>query len=489
MNKKINRNEPCPCGSGKKYKKCCGINEKMDFSMPEDMKTGTALDDYMMLFQGIALYGEGLMKFDTDGKEIKKAAADFERKFKPGQADGVPSSLFMSWLYFDFRFGDTKETVCERFVKSPYMGRLNEPGPTHARHFADSYCTFYEIKSVLDDKMLFEELGTGDEWKVNRINEPFERDAQVGSIWYLRLIGVASKAYIYTPPYIFPHGAKNNFIKATRGQKEEFLKCSHDERLSEQDIFRESCKGATLFWAEYMLSGNRDPVEEEEATTKMPELQNTDGEPMRFSKVFFKIKQREGLADKLSSVKNFSFDKHGSIWIWHKKGNRRIKSFPTTTLGTLFIKDSYFIAETNSLQRALRLKNKLTRGFSQYLSYEKIESKDMASMPQPSKEDTERFKKQQKELHADPKVRKFLKDKAEDYYHNDWMRQKIPILGYKTPTQAVKTKTGRQEVEILLDYIERSQKLMLDSPYKVNIDGLREKLGLPLLKGKDGRPN
>lgn len=24
--KKINRNDPCPCGSGKKYKKCCGAN-------------------------------------------------------------------------------------------------------------------------------------------------------------------------------------------------------------------------------------------------------------------------------------------------------------------------------------------------------------------------------------------------------------------------------------------------------------------------------
>jgi uncharacterized protein YecA (UPF0149 family) len=24
--RKISRNEPCPCGSGKKYKKCCGAN-------------------------------------------------------------------------------------------------------------------------------------------------------------------------------------------------------------------------------------------------------------------------------------------------------------------------------------------------------------------------------------------------------------------------------------------------------------------------------
>ena len=25
--KKVGRNDPCPCGSGKKYKKCCGMNE------------------------------------------------------------------------------------------------------------------------------------------------------------------------------------------------------------------------------------------------------------------------------------------------------------------------------------------------------------------------------------------------------------------------------------------------------------------------------
>ena len=23
---KVGRNDPCPCGSGKKYKKCCGLN-------------------------------------------------------------------------------------------------------------------------------------------------------------------------------------------------------------------------------------------------------------------------------------------------------------------------------------------------------------------------------------------------------------------------------------------------------------------------------
>ncbi|MCI8393297.1 MAG: hypothetical protein HFJ23_05910 [Clostridia bacterium] len=27
MNQKYGRNDPCPCGSGKKYKNCCGRNQ------------------------------------------------------------------------------------------------------------------------------------------------------------------------------------------------------------------------------------------------------------------------------------------------------------------------------------------------------------------------------------------------------------------------------------------------------------------------------
>ncbi len=119
----------------------------------------------------------------------------------------------------------------------------------------------------------------------------------------------------------------------------------------------------------------------------MPELQNTDGEHLRFSKIFFRIKQREGLEEKLSFVKNFYFDEHNKMWVWFKKENKRIKMYSNTTLGIFTIKDGYLIAETNSIQRDLKLKNKLTKGFRQYLSYEKTDVKDVASIPRPSKED------------------------------------------------------------------------------------------------------
>jgi len=48
MAKQIGRNDPCPCGSGLKYKKCCGAPEKLkreDFAGPEPLLPPRAADD------------------------------------------------------------------------------------------------------------------------------------------------------------------------------------------------------------------------------------------------------------------------------------------------------------------------------------------------------------------------------------------------------------------------------------------------------------
>jgi hypothetical protein len=38
MNKKLGRNDPCPCGSGKKYKKCCLGNLRNEDSLPQKFR-------------------------------------------------------------------------------------------------------------------------------------------------------------------------------------------------------------------------------------------------------------------------------------------------------------------------------------------------------------------------------------------------------------------------------------------------------------------
>lgn len=233
---------------------------RLDFSLPDDLLTGTPLDDYMLLYQGVALYAHAIAQFEAEGKILKKVETDLEKKLRPGREDGIPVSLFMSWLHFDFRFGRTRETIVERFMRSTHASRLREPGPTHLRHFAESYCNFYEVRDVHEDRIEFFELGTGETWQAFRANEPYEKEAVPGDIWYIRLLGPPSGAYIYTHPYIYPPGAKRE-LSLMVGELE---KAALDERLeialSGKDLFREACKANVPNWALFFLGRYDDIV-------------------------------------------------------------------------------------------------------------------------------------------------------------------------------------------------------------------------------------
>ncbi len=65
---KIGRNDPCPCGSGKKYKKCCGLKETHEPLIPPSLRTGTSYDDYLEVLAIVAMYGEKVRRFEkTEG--------------------------------------------------------------------------------------------------------------------------------------------------------------------------------------------------------------------------------------------------------------------------------------------------------------------------------------------------------------------------------------------------------------------------------------
>lgn len=480
MIKKIGRNDPCHCGSGKKYKKCCGKDEEKIHSVPEDLSTGTLVDEYMRLFEGITLYGNVVFQFDEAGKELEKAAKDFEKRFRPGQPDGVHNSIYMCWLHFDFRFGKSQETICERFMKSLYFSQLRDPGPAFVKHLAGSYHTFYEVKGCLGDRTFFEELGTGKKWKALLV----ETDAESvipGEVWYCRFVGDPDEGYEYGAPYVFGTESKEHFTRILQKQKEFALTHNIGEGFSDEDVFKESCKASLCFWAGYMIKACSLNHAEEKIIPdeSAPVLANTDGELIKWCRIFFRIKQKEGLSEKLSSLRNIDYDDYNKMWVWYKKGNKKMPSLSTTSLGTLSIKDEHLIGETNSVERAERLISKLGRGFKDYLSYEKVEMKDLKDFPPLSKEEREKFEEEQKKINSNPEIAEYLRKRAEEYY-DGWLRQKIPALDYKTPLQAVKTADGRYKVEALIKGIERMQEAKPDNPYKVDTDSMREKLNLPV---------
>ena len=84
-----------------------------------------------------------------------------------------------------------------------------------------------------------------------------------------------------------------------------------------------------------------------------------------------------------------------------QKCNRRIKSWDNTLLGQIFIRGDELVGEVNSLERALRLKNKLSIGLGKMIAFDRIDSKDLAAMPQPSQEDLRKFEEEQRRINSD----------------------------------------------------------------------------------------
>lgn len=97
MSEDVSRNEPCPCGSGKKYKRCHGVSAPPKLSTPAAAAPGAGPDPSQMLKnmdpQAVAQMQQalariprgqlqklqGLMQRAMSGKDVSQEAADFEQ--------------------------------------------------------------------------------------------------------------------------------------------------------------------------------------------------------------------------------------------------------------------------------------------------------------------------------------------------------------------------------------------------------------------------
>ncbi len=488
MNDKPGRNAPCPCGSGKKFKKCCGFDlprEAEAFLEPisDDMRTGTKVDLYFESFRGVLLYAETLKASSKFGTDLRHMWRDFEERFKPGTEDGLYDSFFMNWFALDNRFGVDQRTAVERMMDEVRFKTVRPEVQEAIRTLSDSYSTCYVVKKLREDAIIFEELATGIQWTVYRIGDPYEEEAKPGVIWHARFVGPRTGAYYFGQPFIFDPEAKADFTKIAKAQVASFKEYASTRSLA-FEIPRDAFKASVRFWAEYFYRGSErdegDDDEDMDGAGGGPAVSTTDGEKIRFSSVVLKIVDDNGLAEKLSRMNALEYDADNGCWVWLKKGNRRMKSLENTLLGRIFIRGKELVGEVNSLERALRLKNKLSIGLGKLVEFDRIDSKDMAAMPPMSEEERRAFEEAQRRIHADPEVRKELLRRLEEYYLKNWIASRIPALDNKTPLQALKTREGRLQLEALINQMEGMNAARPDYLPVMDMNILRRKLGLPL---------
>lgn len=482
---KAGRNDPCPCGSGKKYKKCCLDNDQMQGGyvqtpeswFPASQRTGTLWDDYMEVVPFVAMYGKKITQFDEDGPEFKKLVSNFEKRFNPGEKGGIRDSFFMSWMHFDLRFGISLETIAERLLSDPMISDLMEPGPSLIQQLSESYMTFYEIitSTSRPDILTVRELGTGKSFRVLHVQELCEEDLKPGDICYTRRIGLPDRSIFFTTPYVYDPETQAQFKRAVLAQEKDFKKGPRTELFPADRQFAESQKESTLFWAWYILQGDRPNLSQ---ITDF-DLATTDGEEFVLTEIHFRIKDEAALRKRLSMLRSFQYDKKDDSWTWLKVKRRNYPDAPRTLLGHFSIQGDRLIAETNSRERALRLRLKLKEHLGSLIAYEKMLYRDLNDVPELTPEEIESMEKANKELNAMPEIQEAIKKNLEHHYYVEWPKSKIPALGGLSPLQAARRKNERPRLEALIDDIDRMQKVPNSKMPKIDINKLRRLLGLP----------
>jgi tetratricopeptide (TPR) repeat protein len=153
MNGKISRNDPCPCGSGKKYKKCCGAKEAISIThmIERDMDN---LQKQILEF-AFHYYGTEL---EDDFEDLQ------ERLFIPDEQMEQFYEFVHSMWFSLFAQLDDGETIIEKFIASE-GARIKRPklkqilqSWKNPRVIAGKIMAVENYKFILEDAFTLEKI-------------------------------------------------------------------------------------------------------------------------------------------------------------------------------------------------------------------------------------------------------------------------------------------------------------------------------------------
>ena len=484
---KVGRNEPCPCGSGKKFKQCCMHDRQTE--PPEELR-------WRRVRRAIESMANSLL--DYGGKRCgPMLLAEAWESFYPTEEedDYDPQTqhmpVFMPWLFFDWR-PDPQDTVLEAAVldgltlAQAYLRDHARRAEPLMVEYMEACCaapfSFYDVVSARPGKgVTVRDIFNGEEIEVS------ERSAsgqmQTGDILFAKIARMKEGLALFeglTPVMISPD--RRGPILALR------KRMARGKQALTTEVLRK--------WDMALLDTYLDIVEPI-LNPRPPVLQNTDGDPFLPHTVVHDIDSPQAAFDALADLclvagrdellDKAAWDTEGRLaaiaFDWQKAGNAKHRGWDNTIMGRIDIDGTRLTAEVNSENRALRFREivseRLPAARYRSTAIESVES--MLRRKEASPAAVRRAADEAEALNARPEVRALLAEEMRRHYR-EWLEMKIPLLGNKTPRQAVKSRDGRELVEGMLLQIERGIGQMPADPAIVR--ELRESLGLlqkPLL--------
>jgi hypothetical protein len=259
---KVGRNAACPCGSGKKFKRCCGQQRPAAPSEP--------LSPVQKRFMDYIVCAEEVMEFaqnerSPDGIWHAKQMAAFEEQFAVGDDGVVPDSVHVNHVLFDLALPSARVPMGVLYGRR--RGRqIDAKSRRVLRELCDSYLAFYELTGDADGKPSFRELVTGAAWRGCDVDAPETFDFEPGEVWLCRFVGPQDDAIAFGQPLIYPPEALMEVEQALAAILEEIRAADPENRGAP---FSSSMKQAGEYLASYITltapeEDSEDDGEEEE---------------------------------------------------------------------------------------------------------------------------------------------------------------------------------------------------------------------------------
>jgi hypothetical protein len=442
----VGRNDPCPCGSGRKYKKCClGKAEAVRRQDSTKAETGRLEDDWIRKLSAYAA--------DRLGVELHQLAKDFR---------DLEAGMMLALLWAIYEADHEGRPIVEWF--------LDEHGhriaPTDREWLEAQQAAWLSVWEVTEldpgHSVTVQDLLSGETRCVDDVSVSESgtlRDAVLTRVVDYRGISVFSGMH----PHPLPPERAAEVVERTR-------RWLRRKRAVPVERLRRAKTGG------YLIRRWEEALDEMEAARRAPrQLSNTDGDPLIFTTDHFKIApgSRGDIEDQLNAMEGVEPpdpDDEDGMYTFLRPGHAAGGGMESTVIGHARLGRGELTLETNSRERADTLRERVEAVCGEWIHHKGRELAD------PLSDKIERPSPGADRKPPTPEEQQLLLEFKERYY-TDWLDQPIPALDGKTPREAVQTAEGRGRVDVLLKDIENKEQRWQPET-ATDVSRLRRELGL-----------
>ena len=455
----VGRNDLCPCGSGKKYKRCHGAEASA--TRPEVARANALKAVDLDLSSRLLRFAKSRFGFAWLDDVLNEYAGD--------EGLEVPEhemSLAIPWA-LHFRRDDHGETVA-RAWQTEHGGRVTADQRVVLRAYANAWLSIWEVTRVergvgtaLADQLTREERFAHD---VSSSGTLDLHDALLAIV--LDCDGVSFFGGAHPQP--LPPSYADAVLRDARKI------CRVRTRAVEPETLRDN-------------DTQLDLVNEWNATVALvrmappPTVTNTDGDLVSLTTDDFElIAPSAEVVARLASMpgaRDPEREEGDIVVTFTKAGNATHRDWDNTVIGHAFVGERRLRVETNSLRRADELRAAIERHLLGLIRHRLRQETNTANLMAgaPARPPSSRGRSVPSQP-TPPEMSAALRSFREQHMRG-WVDEEIPLLGGLTPRAAARTPRARQALEVLLKDIERDES-RLPADQRIDLSWLRPELGL-----------